>query len=201
MRRTLIYLRPMTSVLLSAVLVFSLTAFKCGGDKTPEQQKAEFIAYAKDIRDGFVAAGPFIIKLKPGLESQYNMGTSIAGKLISAVEQSNSTEAADLVTELVPIFTEIVDEFTDNTKILATLALANIGLAFFANHYKSATASASARGPVAQSSQKQARAIAFANRKPWKCRASGPVDRYKAGQYIPMTLCTQFPDNTQVETR
>lgn len=196
MNRTLFYLRPLTSMLLSAALLFTLTATKCGENKTPEEEKAEFIGYAKQVRDGLVKAGPFILKFKPALESKYNSAVSIANQLVTAVEASNSTEVADLLVEMIPVFDDIVGQFTDNTTVLTILFVVDGALRFFANRYKTELASAPvARRSTAQGNKARSRVLQFASRKAWRCRNS------QTGRFEKMEFCESHPDITQVETR
>lgn len=41
----------------------------------------------------------------------------------------------------------------------------------------------------------------FSQKKSWTCRAAGTVEKYQAGQYMPMEMCKKFPDNSVVETQ
>ena len=189
-------IRPLTAVALCAVLLFSTTAFKCGdGSKTPEQEKAEFTAYAKDIRASVVAASPLILQLKPQLADRWNRAVSISGEMISAVEHSDKTTAAALVVELVPIFTAVIDEFTDNQKVLIALALGNIALQFFANHYLNEVTDTAPSRSAAAGNVKRAKVAAFASRKKWRCRNS------INGQFAAMEYCVGHPETSQVITQ
>lgn len=129
-------LRLTSRLLLSAILIFSpMAADKCG-NKTPAQQKQEFLAYAKDVHGGFVSFAPFIALHKPGLKPKWDFGTGIAGKLITAVEASNKTAVAGVVADLIPIVNAAFAEFINNPNALLILAAVNIALRFFVNHYR-----------------------------------------------------------------
>lgn len=184
-------IRPLTALLLCSALLLTTTGFdSCERKGTPDEQKAEFISYAKDIHQAFVAAGPLIAQLKPNLKSKWDKGTVIAGHIITAVEATNETEVSKLLVELIPIFTEVAAEFTDNTKVLVVLLLADIGLRFFANHYK-VTSEVSGRSASAGG----ARVRAFANRPKWRCRSAA------SGRFVKMDFCRAFPDKSVVETQ
>ncbi len=184
-------IRPITAILLSAVLLMSTMAFKCGdGTKTPEQEKQEFIAYAQDIVGAFTDARSLVVSLNPGLAGRYDIATQIARDLLAATQNSNETEAARLVVALVPAFTSIAGEFTGNTKILAILALGQIGLRFYANHYMNAVRTGGGQGASAGNS----RVRAFARAKNWRCRSS------QNGRFQKMEFCRAHPDVSQVET-
>lgn len=188
-------IKKLTATLLLASLVVATAGWQGGcGDKTPDQKKAEFVAYAKDINTAFISAGPLIAQLKPELKPKWDKGTRIAGQVLVAVEAVNETEVTRLIIELIPIFTEVAAEFTDNTRVLVILALADIGLRVFANHYRPDSSVSSGR-PSAAGNVTAAKMRAFKNRPKWRCRDS------VSGQFKKMDYCRQFPERSQVETR
>lgn len=185
-------IRTSTALALSAVLLLTCTAFDCE-KKTPEEQKAQFIAYAKDIRNSVIAASPLIAKLKPQLVPAWNRAIDISGQMISAVEHSDKVTVSALLVELVPIFTDVIDQFTDNQNVLIALALGNIALSFFVNHYLSE--SASSGGPKRASTRGENKVVEFARRPRWKCRDA------VHGVYRKMEFCVAHPSSSTVETR
>ena len=147
-------IKPLTAIALCALLIFTTTAADCEktGDKTPAEQKAEFLSYAKDINQAFISFGPIIAAHKPEWKSKWDTATSISAQVIKAVEASNETEVVRLIAELIPIVNETVAQFTDNTTALIILAAADIGLHLLVNHYNPSESSgrpsaAARRGP------------------------------------------------------
>lgn len=187
-------IRTSTALGLIAVLLLATTAFDCD-KKNPEEAKQQFIAYAKDIRNSVVAAAPLINKLKPEFTAQWNRAIDISGQMISAVGHSQKDTVAALVVELVPIFTNVIDQFTDNQNVLIALALGNVALSFFANHYLDSVVSGSPGRPSAAGNTAKARVAAYAARKKWRCRNA------VNGRYAPMEYCVSHPSSSTVETR
>lgn len=126
-------IRSLTAITLCALLVFTTAGFQ-GCDSKPD--KAQFLAYAKDINNAFVQFGPIIAQDKPSLKAKWDIGTGITEKVIAAVEASNKTEVIGLIADLIPLVNEVAAEFTNNRTALIILAGANIGLHAFVNHYK-----------------------------------------------------------------
>lgn len=140
----MIRIKPLTALLLCALLVFTTAGFDACDEK-PSKEK--FLAYAKDINHAFITFGPIIAQDRPALKAKWDIGTGITERVIAAVEASDKTEVVALIADLIPLVNEVAAEFTNNRTALIILAGADIGLHFFVNHYS--------RDEVAKASSKK----------------------------------------------
>lgn len=101
----------------------------------PKEDKDRNVAFAKDLSGALKLAAPIIAQKKPQLAAKMTQAINAADRLIDAIDRSDKTTAASLINEILPIFTEVAREFTNDTNILLALALGQIALNFFVNHY------------------------------------------------------------------
>jgi hypothetical protein len=127
-------------LLLTATLCFVSLGFACS-----KSEKDQNVAFARDVVNSLNDARPLIVQLRPQIAARYDQAINSAGRLVTAIENSNQTEAIGLLTDLIPVVSDVAAQFTNNTKVLTVLALANIGLHFLVNHIHTAEGAATAR--------------------------------------------------------
>lgn len=133
-----------------------------------------------------------------------------AAKAEEAFKRSDGIAGAELVGQLIDIFENDllaqinrIQNSTTRTVVLVGLYLVNNRLHDLSDKLAEAAPTVPAsRSRSATPTAAATRAIAtLRTRKRWSCRASGPLEKYKGGQYVPMEFCKKYPDSTQVETR
>jgi hypothetical protein len=93
------------------------------------------------VLTGLRAATPLINQLLPTAAPKIAQATAIAEKLNSAIAASDSLGAVGFLRDLIPVFEDIVSHDVHQlpvelqTKVLAALAIVDIGLAFLATYY------------------------------------------------------------------
>lgn len=142
--------RCATTLLLAISLCFVSMGFAC--DQKPTT-KAQGIAFAKDIASGLRSAAPLITQLKPAAGAIINRAIPIADRVIAAVEASDAVTTAALLNDLLPLVNDIVGQFTGNTKVLAFVALADIGIHFLINHAPEIFGGAALQAAASQSAE------------------------------------------------
>lgn len=121
--------------------------------------------------------------------------------------KSNGDVVGAFATFVDSIGTIPIDGIKDPSKrtyALAALAIAKIAFRRIANSIQDLPTEGVASATDSAPSQ-VAKIKAFGKSYVEQCRASGPLPRegkkpYGAGQYVPMSYCKQYPNNTQVET-
>src|SRR3954467_69526 len=101
----------------------------------PKTEKDRNVAFARDLVGGMEAAGPIIATKSAELAQRWTTATTSARQLINAIDSSDATTAATLVRDILPVFSEVVRQFGDNQNLQIALALGQIALNFFVNHY------------------------------------------------------------------
>lgn len=125
--------RITTSLVAMFVLVTTLAAFTC--------TKNQVLANAGFALDSLRAASPLVEQFLPGSKAKLDSIIPIAEKVKNAIAANNATDAVAYLRQLLPVFDDIIQHdvkglATDTqTKILAALALADIGFSFIANFY------------------------------------------------------------------
>jgi hypothetical protein len=137
------------------------------------------VAFARDVA-GAVKAGCQAAIKKDSSKWRARCDTAVtdANKLIDAFASSDSTSIATLVRDVLPTFTDLATEFTNNDVVLGLMAGGQIALNFFINHFLD-TASASKAG--------KARTAAAAA----ESGELGAVDRFRA---LPQFGCRLKPE-------
>jgi len=134
-----------TSIVLSAVLLLSTVAATCS--------KQSLVSNANDVLTALTAARPLINQLLPRSGVKFDQAITIATKLKDAVAASQTTEAVALLSQLIPTFSSIVNEdinqltASQKTTILASLAIADIGLHYLASHIRDNAPQVPTAGP------------------------------------------------------
>lgn len=142
-----------TVFLLSVLLITSGAAGSCGKTstgtpETPEQTKARLLSYARDVVTSFQAITPIVTHDHPELAAQLARGLSNALQLITAISNSDQTQATALLADIFPTFSTIADTYTNNGTVLALLAIGDIALHFFADHFVAPVSKAARANPV-----------------------------------------------------
>jgi hypothetical protein len=117
-------------ILVLLLSVAGLGFAKCG-DKT---QREKDLVWAKDIATACAKAEPLVAQLNPEFAPTYHQLVVASQKVIAAVDASDAETAAQLLREMVPIINQTVALFTNNTKVLTILAIADIGIGVLLNH-------------------------------------------------------------------
>ncbi len=144
-------------------------------------------------------------KAIPLLQS-VGVDVSSANEVISLANQFETDPNAATLGALTLAFDRLVmqaqaiPDSTKRTVVLVILVAANVALQSLAEKYVNRM---EARPDDERLGAPMVRATirSYAKRPRWQCRTSGPIEKYKAGQYAPMEICKKYPDNTQVETR
>jgi hypothetical protein len=153
-------LRRLTAV---AVILMTLTAATCN--------KASVTSAASDVLNSLRDAQPLIERLLPKASGDINEAVTIASKITDAIKVSDSTTAATLLQDLIPVFQNIVNNdlkqlsVAQQTEILTVLALANIGLHFLIDHLQN-----NAPSLMANTGVKAKALAAFAKEDVWGLR-------------------------------
>src|SRR5689334_15564029 len=147
--------------------------------------KSQLTSTAQDVFSALSDAQPLITQLFPGKAAKFAEAVAEAKKLVDAVRASDKTQAAALVADIFPVIDEVASDLGANTKVLALLGLANIGLHVLVNHLPQ-TAGVSAGGQVAKLAQ-------FRSRPVWRCRDA------ISGRFEQMQQCRAHPESTVVE--
>lgn len=103
----------------------------------PKSEKDRNLAFARDISGSFRAVSSLILLSHPALAEKLQRAADRADHLISAIEASNGTEIAAIVRDILPVFTDIAKQFRGSQNVLLALALGQIALNFFVNHFLS----------------------------------------------------------------
>jgi len=129
-------IRPWTALLLITALCCVSLGWACKKSSNSDAAvtKARAVAFAKDIASGLRSAQPLVSQLSPEAGRLLEKGIPIADKIIVAVDASDATSAAALMADLIPTVNELAAQFTGNAKVLAFIALADIGIHFLINH-------------------------------------------------------------------
>lgn len=106
----------------------------------PKKEIDKNIAFAQDLVGSFEVASPLIHSKSEAAGKRWDEGTTIARKVLAAARASASASFAGLLKDLLPIFTDTVRQFSNDQNILLALALGQIALNFYVNHYLTATA-------------------------------------------------------------
>lgn len=152
-------IRPTILMLALFIATIPLTAAKC--------DKNQLVAAAQDVVD-VVTNKELLTALQtisPPLLRKLEAITPSAKELITAIRNGDTSNALALVNTIFPVIDEVAASLGANQKMMAILALANIGLHFIINHVQTtAPAAASAAAlPDAQT------AINFGNQRVWGC--------------------------------
>jgi hypothetical protein len=122
-----------TALVLSTIACMILCT--AGFDSCSKDKKQQGIAFARDLAGSIRVAAPIVAQKNPELARRMEQAANSADRIVTAIEASNSTEIAALVRDILPIFTEVARQFSDNQNVLIGLALGQIALNFFVNHY------------------------------------------------------------------
>jgi hypothetical protein len=120
--------------LIVAPLVLALVAATCS--------KNDVLTNAQFVLDSFHDAAPLIAQLAPQATARLNAALSVAQKLKDAIAASETGTALDLLTSVISISQQIVNDDLKNlteanrSKIMAALALSNIALHFIVSRLK-----------------------------------------------------------------
>lgn len=126
-------IKTFKSLIAMFVLVTTLSAFVCS--------KNELLSNAGFGLDSLRVAAPLIEQFLPGSKAKFDSIIPIAQKIKDAVAANNATEAVNFLRQLLPVFDDIIQHDVHTlatniqTKLLAALALADIGFSFLANYY------------------------------------------------------------------
>ncbi|HEU4391039.1 MAG TPA: hypothetical protein VFV34_24750 [Blastocatellia bacterium] len=128
------------------MMILSLAGFAGRCDKS------DVLSEADDVLVSLKAAAPLIGQFLPGSTERINQAVTIAEKLKVAIAASDSTNALALLSELVPVFQDIVEKdipqihsAASRTQIMAALAVADIGLHLLVKRLAEAQASGAVR--------------------------------------------------------
>ena len=129
--------------------------------------KDNLVRNAEQVINSLTTAKPLIVRFVPAAGPKIDQGLSIAGKLKTALQNSQSNEAFGYLHDLIVVFEDIVEHDIPQihdpaviTSILAALAIADIALSFLANHIPHPVA-------AAQAKPKLDRVSAFAKKEVW----------------------------------
>lgn len=103
----------------------------------PKSEKDKGVAFARDLVGAMEAAAPIIAQKSAELAAKWTTATNSARQLINAIDASDSVTAAALVRDILPVFTEVVRQFSNDQNLLIALALGQIALNYFINHFTS----------------------------------------------------------------
>lgn len=123
-----------TAVTLSTLLclIVVTSAFRgCGGD-----EKRRNIAFARDIAGGLRAAAAIVEPRNAPLAGRMRQAANTSDTIVEAIEAGDTSNVAELIRTILPVFNDVVREFSNNENVLIALALAQIALNFFLNHYR-----------------------------------------------------------------
>lgn len=138
--------RKLTVLTTIACLILCTAGF----DSCGKNDKEQAISFARDLAGAIRVAAPIVAQKSPQLAQRMNQAANSADKIVTAIEASNTTEVATLVRDILPVFTEVAREFSNNQNVLIGLALGQIALNFFVNHYvKEPKVAAGTAGAVA----------------------------------------------------
>jgi len=125
--------RTLRTLVALSVMVTTLSAFTC--------TKNELLSNAGLAADSLRAAIPLIEQFLPGSSEKLQSIIPIAQKVKDAIAANDATNAVEFLRQLLPVFDDIIQHDVHGlptgtqTKILAALALADIGFSFIANFY------------------------------------------------------------------
>lgn len=119
------------------VLVAALSFVSFGFKGCSQSEKDRNVAFARDIAGAFGAACPLVAKRLPALKGRCEQAKTDAEALIGAVAASDQASIIGLLHSVLPAFSEIVIQSNGDDSLLDGLALAQIGLNFFVNHFLS----------------------------------------------------------------
>lgn len=114
-----------------ACLILCTAGFKA----CPKSEKDSAVAFARDLNGAFIAAGPLVAQKSAELGRQWVIATGLTAQVIDAIATSDSTQVARLIQDILPVFNEVVRAFSNDPNVLLALALGQIALNFFVNHY------------------------------------------------------------------
>jgi hypothetical protein len=140
-----------------SIASMAMLALLCAGVMTftacPKSQVDQNVAFARDVA-GAVKAGCDVAIKKDSSKWKTRCETAVndGNKLIDAFAAGDSTSVATLIRSVLPTFTDLVTEFSSNEVVLGLLAVGQIALNFFINHFLST--------PVAGKTAKGARTAA-----------------------------------------
>lgn len=143
-----------TSLALASVLLFTSLGFACSKD--------QLVAYAQDALDSMRAGQPYVNQLLPAKAQMFATAIVSAEKLVTAVKNSDKTEAVQLLASITPVFSEIAKDLGANESALAALALGDIGFHFLVNHLP--LSKIAGAGPQVQ------KLAAFKKEERWGCK-------------------------------
>lgn len=129
-------LRRLTTLTAICSLLLATAAFvpQCN-----QSEKDRNIAFAKDVSGAFRTAADIVAKDHPDAAAKMRQGADLSDKLILALQGTDANSIAAIVRDILPIFTDVAKEFSNNRNVLLALALGQIGLNFFVNHYLQST--------------------------------------------------------------
>lgn len=131
-------MKPVYALYRAALVFVAISSLLLGVTFTtgcPKKEIDKNVAFAQDLVGSFEAASPLIHSKSEAAGKRWDEGTSIARKILTAAQASDSTRFAGLLKDLLPIFTDTVKQFSNDQNILLALALAQIALNFYTNHY------------------------------------------------------------------
>lgn len=111
---------------------------------TPAEQKAEYIAYARDVANSLESVAKIVKPQKPKVAAALDSAIKNANRVIDAIERDAPGEVKQLLAEIMPVVTDLYSEYGNNQNVLIGLAAADIALHFFANHFVTVKAGAAA---------------------------------------------------------
>lgn len=121
-----------TATALAVVICLTLCLTGC-----PQSSRDRDAAYARDVAGAFRAAAPLVAPLNAGLAAQMTKAADNADLLAQAFASSNKDQVVALIAEVLPVFTQVAETYSQNQTILTALALGQIALNFIVDHYLS----------------------------------------------------------------
>jgi len=126
---------PMLKRIVTLAAIGSLLILTAGFKACPKSERDRNVAYARDISGAFRSAADLVAASNPGAAAKMRRGADISDRLATAFANSDSDSIAGLIKDILPIFTEVAREFSNNRTVLLALALGQIALNFFVNHF------------------------------------------------------------------
>lgn len=173
---------------LALIACFAFTQTAC--DQNIVDNARLIVSVTTEVLPIFASAGVNVAKVQKAVD--------IANKLVTALEQNNSSDAVKLTAALIPVFQEIVSDASliqnprTRTLVLATLAAAQIALRYISQKIQT-KATDVGMAPAMGASRDGSVISEFAKKEKWRCRSS------VTGKFEKMEVCKAHPDTTTVE--
>jgi hypothetical protein len=125
---------------------------------------------------------------------------SIGKPLVAAFKAGGTPlgQAAEFIDawEMILVDVELIQNASTRTIVLVALFVADEAIHDLLDQIEIPTFAHALQGTQKDAVEKLK---AFKAKPRLRCRASGPIEKYKAGQFAPMAICQKYPDQTQVE--